>query len=90
MRRKTAVRIIYDFLDTKNAFEKMWHDGLFQKLYERGIDFYIWNVLLAYMLTCQAMFCSGGLGQTSLTLLKEHVRAGLFPLKCFYAILMNC
>ena len=35
------------FLDAKKAFDKVWHDGLLLKFYERGIDLYIWKVLVS-------------------------------------------
>ena len=35
------------FLDAKKAFDKVWHDGLLLKFCERGIDLYIWKVLVS-------------------------------------------
>ena len=35
------------FLDAKKAFDRVWHDGLLLKFYERGIDLYIWKVLVS-------------------------------------------
>ena len=35
------------FLDAKKAFDKVWHDGLLLKFYERGIDLYIWKILVS-------------------------------------------
>ncbi|MEW8545933.1 MAG: reverse transcriptase family protein, partial [Candidatus Thiodiazotropha sp.] len=34
------------FLDVKQAFDNVWHDGLFLKLYDLGIDLYIWKFLV--------------------------------------------
>ena len=34
------------FLDAQKAFDKVWHEGLFLKMYEMGIDFYLWKVIV--------------------------------------------
>ena len=34
------------FLDSKQAFDYVWHDGLFLKLHELGIDLYLWKTLV--------------------------------------------
>ena len=33
------------FLDNEKAFDRIWHNGLLYKLYELGIDPYIWSIL---------------------------------------------
>ena len=35
------------FLDVKQAFDNVWHDGLFLKLEELGIDLYIWKAFVS-------------------------------------------
>ena len=35
------------FLDAQKAFDKVWHDGLFLKLYEMGLDFYLWKLIVS-------------------------------------------
>ena len=35
------------FLDVKQAFDNFWHDGLFLKLDELGIDLYIWKAFVS-------------------------------------------
>ena len=34
------------FLDSQKAFDKVWHEGLFIKLFEMGIDFYPWKIIV--------------------------------------------
>ena len=34
------------FLDAQKAFDKVWHEGLFIKLFEMGIDFYLWKIVI--------------------------------------------
>ena len=35
------------FLDVKQTFDNVWHDGLFLRLEELGIDLYIWKAFLS-------------------------------------------
>ena len=35
------------FLDAKQAFDHVWHDGLFFKLHELGINLYIWKAIVS-------------------------------------------
>ena len=44
------------FLDAKKAFDKVWHDGLLLKLYERGIDLYTWKVLVSLHASSYVLF----------------------------------
>ena len=35
------------FLDAQKAFDKVWHDGLFIKLHEMGLDLYLWKLIVS-------------------------------------------
>ena len=35
------------FLDAQKAFDKVWHDGLLLKLHERGLDHYLWKIIVS-------------------------------------------
>ena len=39
--KETNSKLYLCFFGCKKAFDKVWHDGLLLKFYERGIDFYI-------------------------------------------------
>ena len=39
-------KIYVCFLDVKQAFDYVWHDGLFLKLHELGIELYLWKSLV--------------------------------------------
>ena len=34
------------FLDAQKAFDKVWHDGLFIKLHELGLELYLWKLVV--------------------------------------------
>ena len=40
-------KIYVCFLDAKQAFDYVWHDGLFLKLHELGIELYLWKSLVS-------------------------------------------
>lgn len=42
------IHILYTcFLDAQKAFDKVWHDGLLLKLHERGLDLYLWKIIVS-------------------------------------------
>ena len=43
------------FLDAKQAFDYVWHAGLFLKLHELGIDLYLWKTIVIYIKISQVM-----------------------------------
>ena len=45
--RENGSKLYFCFLDAKMAFDKVWHDGLFLKLYETGIELYLWKILVS-------------------------------------------
>ena len=45
--RENGSKLYICFLDAKKAFDKVWHDGLFLKLYETGIELYLWKILVS-------------------------------------------
>ena len=45
--KENGSKLYVCFLDAKKAFDNVWHDRLILKLYERGIDVYIWKVLVS-------------------------------------------
>ena len=40
-------KIYVCFLDAQQAFDYVWHDGLFLKLHELGIELYLWKSLVS-------------------------------------------
>ncbi len=44
--REMSSKLYVGFLDVKKAFDRVWHDGLFVKLHELGIDQYIVKTLM--------------------------------------------
>ncbi|MCG8044308.1 MAG: reverse transcriptase family protein, partial [Candidatus Thiodiazotropha endolucinida] len=44
--KENGSKLYICFLDAKKAFDKVWHDGLLLKLHERGVELYIWKVLV--------------------------------------------
>ena len=45
--REKHSKLYVCFLDVKQAFDNVWHDGLFLKLDELGIDLYIWKAIVS-------------------------------------------
>lgn len=47
------------FLDAQKAFDKVWHEGLFLKLFEMGVDLYLWQILGSFHnhLSSYVLFC---------------------------------
>ena len=47
--RENGSKLYICFLDAKKAFDKVWHDRLFLKLYETGIELYmyLWKILVS-------------------------------------------
>ena len=44
--KENGSKLYICFLDAKKAFDKVWHDGLLLKLHERGVELYVWKVLV--------------------------------------------
>ena len=82
MLKKIIVNFIY-VLDAKKAFDKVWHDGLLLKFYERGIDLYIWKVLVSLHANLTSYVLLGDINLTSSTSSEDLVKEELFPLLGF-------
>lgn len=44
--KKNNSKLYVCFLDVKQAFDNVWHDGLFLKLYDLGMELYIWKFIV--------------------------------------------
>ena len=88
--KENGSKLYICFLDAKKAFDKVWHDGLLLKLYERGIALYIWKVLVSLHTNLSSYVLFRGLNRIASRLRKERVRVGLSPLTCFYVMWMTC
>ena len=83
MLKKIIVNFIYVF-GCKKAFNKVWHDGLLLKFYERGIDLYIWKVLVSLHANLTRYVLLGDINLTSSTSSEDLVKEELFPLLGFW------
>ncbi|MEW8547363.1 MAG: reverse transcriptase family protein, partial [Candidatus Thiodiazotropha sp.] len=45
--RENGSKLYVCFLDAQKAFDKVWHDGLLLKLYELGMELYLWKILVS-------------------------------------------
>ena len=46
LRLENNSKLYVCFLDAKQAFDYVWHAGLFLKLHELGIDLYLWKTIV--------------------------------------------
>ena len=44
--KKNNSKLYTCFLDDQKAFDKVWHNGLFIKLHEMGLDLYLWKLIV--------------------------------------------
>ena len=52
--------IFIAFLDTRKAFDTVWHAGLFQKLYHAGINSTLWRLLKRWYSSAKSIVCVSG------------------------------
>lgn len=90
--RENGSKLYICFLDAKKAFDKVWHDGLFLKLYEMGMEFYIWKVIVSLHANMSSYVLFRGF-KSSVFSVTQGTRQGgvlstyLFP--CFIDDLLN-
>ena len=64
------------FLDIHKAFDKVWHNGLFVKLYNMGIRSKLLKLSLTYILMLKALFSIVGSSQMRFQCCKARVKDG--------------
>ena len=71
------------YLDIQKAFDRMWHDGLFVKLYDLGIRSKLLGIIIDLHTKGGVVFCLRGINLLGSKFFKASVRVVLFPLLCF-------
>ena len=90
--KETGSKLYICFLDAKKAFDKVWHDGLLLKLYERGIALYIWKVLVSLHANLSSYVLFRGYKSNSLQVTKGTRQGGVispYMFLCYVDDLLN-
>ena len=90
--KENGSKLYICFLDAKKAFDKVWHDGLLLKLYERGIALYIWKVLVSLHTNLSSYVLFGGYKSNSLQVTKGTRQGGVispYMFLCYVDDLLN-
>ena len=66
------------FLDAQKAFDKVWHDELLLKLYERGLDHYLWNIIVSLHSDLRSYVLFRGFKSVSFQNLRGTRHCGVF------------
>ena len=71
------------YLDIQKAFDRMWHDGLFVKLYDLGIRSKLLGIIIDLHTNMRSCVLFKGHKSSWFKILQGSVRVVLFPLLCF-------
>ena len=80
------------FLDAQKAFDKEWHDGLLLKLYERGLDHYLWKIIVSLHSDLRSYVLFRGFKSVSFQILRGTRQGGVlspFMFLCFIDDLLD-
>ena len=90
--KENGSKLYICFLDAKKAFYKVWHDGLLLKLYERGIDLYIWKVIISLHANLSSYVLFRGFESGYLSVTKGTCQGGVissYMFLCYIDDLLN-
>ena len=90
--KENGSKLYICFLDAKKAFDKVWHDGLLLKLYERGIDLYIWKVIVSLHANLSSYVLFRGFKSGDLSVTKGTRQGGVispYMFLCYIDDLLN-
>ena len=76
------------FLDAKKAFDTVWHEGLFVKLYNKGLPMCIWHLLYAWYKNSSCSVAWNSTTSTSFPIC-QGVRQGAILSPLLYSIFID-
>ena len=86
--RETGSKCFVAFLDARKAFDTVWHDGLFVKLFDLGINLHIWHTLYFWYRHLQSCIkWSGGFSEPFP--IHQGVRQGALLSPLLYSLFIN-
>ena len=78
------------FLDIQKAFDKMWHNGLFTKLYDMGIRSKLLGIIIELHTNMKSRVLFKGHKSDWFDILQGSRQGEYYHPLCFYVIKMTC